>query len=140
MVYRKVASYYLSMATAHKWRIEAVQHITSHEIQKWQAMGPKGQVRIKSNITRKGITRTATVMSAMAKLLRHHDREMKLIIKKSLIITLETKICMQNKTHKFLWQKGYIPREKNVRDRPHSMKLCYDDNNQCVSEDGRHDE
>lgn len=32
-----------SMATQHKWSMLAVQHITSHDIQKWHRMGPSGQ-------------------------------------------------------------------------------------------------
>lgn len=57
---------YLSRLMAHRKRIEAVEHMTSNEIQIWQYLSPKGQ-KPKISLTRaKVITKHATKRSAIA--------------------------------------------------------------------------
>lgn len=57
-----------SSATTQICRMDAVQHITSQEIHRWQASWPKRQTRSRSYKRCAGITSNATVMSAIAKL------------------------------------------------------------------------
>lgn len=69
-LYRKglVMAQNRSSAMTHRCKIDAVQHMTSHDIHKWQAMGPNRHCLSRSYMIEKGITNEATVISAVAKL------------------------------------------------------------------------
>lgn len=61
-----VTAQYLSRAMATRWRMEAVQDSTSMHVQKSQSTGPKIQLPVTSLIAPIGMTRHATVRSAIA--------------------------------------------------------------------------
>lgn len=87
----------LSRAIAHRWRIEAVQHITSQDIHKWQAIGPNLHCLSRSYIIEKGITKEATVMSAVAKLASRRlvmDRRRRNLVTTTRTRTFPTKVVV----------------------------------------------